>query len=217
MRPLKSPIIHTHSHAHHFISWLESSQVPRERRNIASAVKPTDLSATATRDSSSNLELLENHLQVLRSMPVNLSMNSSTTTANNTTPSGSAEHLGSKCGSMGSASAEVRGGVCSSGGWDGGVGMAPLALVKSESQMSNTELLKSCCGGSYKADPSELIRMDYNQQSRCDLSYLAHLKEDERSPPDSTYDDSCCDDKEVPVPHLYTLYFIYVELLLKCW
>ncbi|CAL8235573.1 unnamed protein product [Boreogadus saida] len=171
-------------------------KVPRERRNITSAVKPTDLSATATRDSSSNLELLENHLQVLRSMPVNLSMNSSTTTANNTTPSGSAEHLGSKCGSMGSASAEVRGGVCSSGGWDGGVGMAPRALVKSESQMSNTELLKSCCGGSYKADPSELIRMDYNQQSRCDLSYLAHLKEDERSPPDSTYNDSCCDDKE---------------------
>uniref|UniRef100_A0A8C4ZI97 Grainyhead-like protein 2 homolog n=1 Tax=Gadus morhua TaxID=8049 RepID=A0A8C4ZI97_GADMO len=151
-------------------------KVPRERRNIASAVKPTDLSATATRDSSSNLELLENHLQVLRSMPVNLSMNS-----------------------------KVRGGVCSSGGWDGGVGMAPLALVKSESQMSNTELLKSCCGGSYKADPSELIRMDYNQQSRCDLSYLAHLKEDERSPPDSTYDDSCCDDKEVtPISHSFS-------------
>ncbi|CAL8247919.1 unnamed protein product [Lota lota] len=160
-------------------------KVPRERRNIASAVKPTDLSATATSDNSSNLE---NHLQVLRSMPVNLSMNSSTT--NNAT-SGSAEQLGSKCGSMGSTSAEVRGGVCSSGGWGGGVGMAPLALVKSESQMSNTELLKSCCGGSYKAEPSELNRMDYSQQISCDLSYLAHLKEDERSPPDSTYDDSC--------------------------
>ena len=186
---------------------MESSQVPRERRNIASAVRPTDLSATATSDNSSNLELLENHLQVLRSMPVNLSMNSSTTANNNnnnnnnTTTSGSAEQPDSKCSSMGSASVEVRGGVCSGGGWGGGVGMAPLALVKSESQMSNTELLKSCCGGSYKADPSELIRMDYGQP-RCDLSYLAHLKEDERSPPDSTYDDSCCEDKEVPALNL---------------
>ncbi|KAJ3598180.1 hypothetical protein NHX12_001692 [Muraenolepis orangiensis] len=142
-------------------------------RNISRIVKPTDLSATATHDPSANLEMLENHLQVLRSMP-----------------------LGSKCGPMGASSGEVRGGVCGAGGWGGDVGLAPLALVKSESQMSNTELLKSCCGGSYRAEPSELIRMDYSQQSRCDLNYLAHLKEDDRGTPDSTYHDSCCVDKE---------------------
>ncbi|CAL8286923.1 unnamed protein product [Merluccius merluccius] len=139
-------------------------KVPRERKNISSAAKPTDLSATAPSDTAANLDMLESHLQVLRSMPVNLSMNSSSANAA-AAAAGPAELLASKSGDV---------------------------------RMSNTELLKSCCGGSYRADPvSDPTRMDYSQQSRCDhLSYLAHLKEDERSSPDSTYNDACCEEKE---------------------
>jgi len=188
-----------------FLRGLSSPQVPRYRRSFGSAVKPTDLSsASAAGDGSAHLETLENHLQVLRSMPVNLSMNSGSASHHghninhNMSAAGSTEQLGSKCASVGS----------SLGGWGGvgvGVGMASLALVKSESQMSNTELLKSCCGGSYRGEPGDLL--DY-QQSRCDLKYLAQLKEDERSSPDSTYDE----DKEVPALPLHILFILYYTL-----
>ncbi|XP_039661221.1 grainyhead-like protein 2 homolog isoform X2 [Perca fluviatilis] len=81
-------------------------KVPRERRRASSDVKPTDPSAMGP-DTCGSLEILDHHLHALRSMPVNLSLNNTTT-----------EHQGSKYG-----------------GGKGGGGAAP-AVVKTEGQMS---------------------------------------------------------------------------------
>ncbi|XP_029927827.1 grainyhead-like protein 2 homolog isoform X2 [Myripristis murdjan] len=114
-------------------------KVPREKRLVPSSIKPTDLPAAGT-DNCGNLEVLGNHLQVLGSMPVNLSLNNIA----------AAEHQGSKYGAAGAAG-EVR--------------------------------------GSDSAEPQEQIRMVYDQ-SRYTMSLPGYLKDDQRSSPDSTYEDA---------------------------
>ncbi|KAM4633143.1 grainyhead-like protein 2 homolog isoform 2-T2 [Polymixia lowei] len=150
-------------------------KVPREKRFVPNAIKPTDLSNPGT-DSSGNLEILDSRLQALRSMPVNLCLNSTTAT----------EHQGPKYGAVG-PTGEVRGGL----GGGGSGGLTALALVKTEGQT----FIKSCSGGSYRAEPRDQIRMVY-EQSRYDLPLPGYLKDDQRSTSDSTYDDSYCGDEE---------------------
>ncbi|XP_035527476.1 grainyhead-like protein 2 homolog isoform X2 [Morone saxatilis] len=143
-------------------------KVPKERRRSSSGVKPTDPSANAP-DNCGSLEMLDHHLQALRSMPVNLSLNNSTAT----------EHQGSKYGAT-CLAGDTRGG-------DGkGGGGAALALVKTESQ---TSMGVSCSGGSYQEEPREQMRMVY-EQSHYDLQLAGYLKDEQRSTPDSTYEDT---------------------------
>lgn len=143
-------------------------KVPRERRRTSSDVKPTDPAALGS-NNCGNLEVLDHHLQALRSMPVNLSLNSSTTS----------EHQGSRYGTM-NLPGDNRGG-------DGtGGGTAPLALVKTEGQ---TSMAVPCSGGLYQEQPREQIRMVY-EQSCYDLSIAGYLKDEERSTPDSTNEDA---------------------------
>uniref|UniRef100_A0A3P8SA33 Grh/CP2 DB domain-containing protein n=1 Tax=Amphiprion percula TaxID=161767 RepID=A0A3P8SA33_AMPPE len=139
-----------------------------KRRRTSSDVKPTD-PATLGSNNCGNLEVLDHHLQALRSMPVNLSLNSTTTH----------EHQGSRYGAM-NLTGDNRGGDSKGGG------SAPLALVKTEGQ---TSIAVPCSGGLYQEQPREQIRMVY-EQSSYDLSIASYLKEEERSTPDSTKEDA---------------------------
>uniref|UniRef100_H3D708 Grainyhead like transcription factor 2 n=1 Tax=Tetraodon nigroviridis TaxID=99883 RepID=H3D708_TETNG len=137
-------------------------KVPRERRQASSGVKPAEVSAAGP-GSCTSLEMLDHHLQALRSMPVNLSLNNST----------SAEHQASKYGSP-----------CPTGHSRGadGKGGGGVPLVKVESGMS---VGVACSGGAYQEERREPIRMAY-EQSHCDFPLAGFLKNEERSPPDST-------------------------------
>ncbi|XP_040900972.1 grainyhead-like protein 2 homolog isoform X2 [Toxotes jaculatrix] len=142
-------------------------KVPRERRRAPSGVRPTDPSALGPSNCGS-LEILDHHLQAHRCKPVNLSLNNSST----------AEHQGSKYGAT-SLPGDSRGGH---GKGEGGVA---LALVKTEGQAS---MGVSSPGGSYLEEPRDQIRMAYGQ-SCYDLS-LGYLKDEQRSTPDSTCEDT---------------------------
>lgn len=109
--------------------------------------------------------MLDHHLQALRSMPVNLSLNSSS----------SAEHQASKYGSP-----------CPTGPSRGadGKGGGGVPLVKTESEMS---VGVACSGGAYQDVQQEPVRMAY-EQSHCDFPLTGFLKSERRSPPDSTND-----------------------------
>ncbi|XP_029134013.2 grainyhead-like protein 2 homolog isoform X2 [Labrus bergylta] len=139
-------------------------KVPREMRRAHSSGKPTEPSAIGP-DNCGSLEILDHHLQALRSMPVNLSLNNSTAT----------EHQGSRYEA-----------TCLAGdareGDDKGGGAAALALVKSEGYAS-------CPGGSYREVPSEQLRMVYEQR-HYDLPLAGYLKDEQRSTPESLYDDA---------------------------
>lgn len=143
-------------------------KVPRDKRCVSSSVKPTDSSAIGP-DNCRSLEMLDHHLQVLGSMPVNLSLNNSTT----------AEHHGSKYGAT-CIAGDTRGGEGKGGG-----GTA-LALVKTEGQ---TSMGVSCSVSAYQEEPREQIRMAY-EQSPYDLPLGGYLKDEQRSTPDSTYEDA---------------------------
>ncbi|XP_041843608.1 grainyhead-like protein 2 homolog isoform X2 [Melanotaenia boesemani] len=137
-------------------------KVPKERRCTFSGVKSTD---PTTLISSSYMADL--HCQAVGSMPVNLSLNNSTTS----------ELKSSKHGAA-SLSGDTRGGDCKGGG------SAPLALVKAENQMS---MLVSCSAASYQEEHREQPRMR-NEQSCHDLPLTPYPKDDQSSTPDSTYD-----------------------------
>ncbi|XP_053183613.1 grainyhead-like protein 2 homolog [Scomber japonicus] len=107
-------------------------KVPKEKRCVPSGVKITDPSALGP-DNCRSLEMLDHHLHTLRSMPVNLSLNNSSTT----------EHQGSR------SRGESKGGA-----------PAALALVKTE---GHTSMPLSCSGGSHRQDSREQIRMVYEQ------------------------------------------------------
>nr|XP_019947021.1 PREDICTED: grainyhead-like protein 2 homolog isoform X1 [Paralichthys olivaceus] len=139
-------------------------KVPRERKLAASCVKPTDPSALGP-NSCGNLEILDQHLQALRCMPVNLSLNNSTTI----------QHQGSKYGATG-LTGGTRGG---DGKSEGGVS---FALVKTEGQ-------KPMRVSSYPAETEEHREMVY-KQSCYDLSLSGYLKDERRSTPDSTYEEA---------------------------
>ncbi|XP_068592420.1 grainyhead-like protein 2 homolog isoform X3 [Cebidichthys violaceus] len=137
-------------------------KVPRDRRCASSGVKPTEPPPIGPENCGS-LEVLDYHLQALRSMPVNLSLNNNT----------AAEHQGSRYGAA-CLAGDPRGG-------DGkGGGGAALALVKTEGQMS---------GGSYREEPREEMRMAY-EQSHYDLFHAGCLKDEHRGTPDSTNEDA---------------------------
>ncbi|KAK5892973.1 hypothetical protein CesoFtcFv8_013313 [Champsocephalus esox] len=135
-------------------------KVHRERREGPSGVKPTDPSADGP-DEGGSLEMLDPHVQALRSMPVNLSLNNSNT----------AEHQGSRFG-------ETRGG--------NGKGGSALPLVKTE---GHTSMGVPCFGGSYREEPGEQTRMLY-EQSHYYLSRAGFLKNEQRSNPDNIYEDA---------------------------
>uniref|UniRef100_H2TZV2 Grh/CP2 DB domain-containing protein n=1 Tax=Takifugu rubripes TaxID=31033 RepID=H2TZV2_TAKRU len=135
-------------------------KVPRERRQVSSGVKPTAVSASGP-DSCGGPEMLDHHLQALRSMPVNLSLNSS-----------NAEHQGSKYSSP-YPTGQSRGGDGKGGGG--------LPLVKTESAMS---VGVACSGAAFQEEP---IRIVYGQS---DFPLAGFLKNEQRSAPDSTNDSS---------------------------
>lgn len=113
--------------------------------------------------------MLDPSFPVLKSFPVNLSLNNSA----------AAEHPSSKQGAVGLAGGPRRG--VGKGG-----GSAPLALVKSEGQ---TSVAVSCSGASYQEEPKGHLRMIY-EQSRYDVGLSGYLKDEQSSTPDSTYEGS---------------------------
>ncbi|XP_012727992.2 grainyhead-like protein 2 homolog [Fundulus heteroclitus] len=142
-------------------------KVPRERKRSSSGVASSDPSA-AVPNPYGGQDALDHRCHVPRSMPVNLSVNSSTT-----------EHPGSKRGAA-SVASDSRGG-------DGaGRGGAPLALVKTEGPASMPAL---CSGGSHLEEPREQLRMLY-EQNCYDLSLSGYRKDEQGSTPDSTYEDA---------------------------
>lgn len=142
-------------------------QAPRERRSASSGVKPTDLSTVSSSDYGS-LEILDHHLQALRSMPVNLSLSDNST----------AQHPGSKHRAT-HAAEDPREGDGNSGG--------AVALVKTEGQKSKT---MSCSGGSYIEEPSaDQIKAAY-EQSCYNRSLVGYLKTEQRRAPDGVHEDA---------------------------
>lgn len=133
---------------------------------MSSGVKPTDPSAIGP-DNYGSLEMLDHNLQALRSMPVNLSLNSSTT----------AQHQGSKYGAT-CLVGDSRGGDGKGGG--------EASLVKKEGQ---TSVGVSCSGGACQVEPREQLRMVY-EQSHYDFPLAGFLKDEQRSTPDSTNEDA---------------------------
>lgn len=145
-------------------------QVPRERRRISSGVKPTEVASAAGPANCGSLEMLDHHLQALRSMPVNLSLNSSA----------AAEHQGSKYGAS-CLAADTRGGEGKGGG-----GAAALARVKTEGHQS---MGVSCSVGAYQEEPREHMRMVFEEGSY-GLPLAEYLKDEQRRSPDSSQEDS---------------------------
>ncbi|XP_070691263.1 grainyhead-like protein 2 homolog isoform X2 [Pempheris klunzingeri] len=143
-------------------------KVPRERRYASSGVKPTDSSDIGS-DNYGSLGILHHHLEALRSMPVNLSLNNSTTTD----PQGS--KYGAAC-----LTGDTRGGD------DKGGGGEALPLVKTEGQAS---MGVSCSERSCQEEPRVQMRMLY-EQNQYDFPPTVYLKDEQRSTPDSTYEDA---------------------------
>ncbi|XP_072251028.1 grainyhead-like protein 2 homolog isoform X2 [Leuresthes tenuis] len=142
-------------------------KVPRERKCSPSGIKTTDTSAV-TSNSYGSLEMADPHCQALRSMPVNLSLNNSTTT----------ELHSSKHGSTGLTGENRREDTKDRGS-------GPLSLVKAE---GHTSMPVSCSGGSYEQEHRGQL-MGY-EQNCYDLSLTGYLKDEQSSTPDSTYEDS---------------------------
>ncbi|KAL6108701.1 grhl2 [Pungitius sinensis] len=139
-------------------------KIPRERRCVASGVKPTEPPPLG-QENCGSLEVLDCHLQALRSMPVNLSLNNHA----------AAGHQGSKYGAAFLAG-ETRGGEGKGGGGN--------ALVKTEGQVS---LGVSHSGEAYREEPRGEIRGAHGH-NHYDLSRAGFLKEEQRGTPDSTYE-----------------------------
>uniref|UniRef100_G3NHJ2 Grh/CP2 DB domain-containing protein n=1 Tax=Gasterosteus aculeatus aculeatus TaxID=481459 RepID=G3NHJ2_GASAC len=136
-------------------------KIPRERRCAVSGVKPTE-PPPGGQENCGSLEMLDCHLQALRSMPVNLSLNNPA----------AAGHQGSRQGAAFLAG-EARGGE----GKGGGV----AALVKTEGLASNS-------GETYREEPRAEVRRAYGH-NHYDLSRVGFLKEEQRGTPDSTYEE----------------------------
>uniref|UniRef100_G3NHJ9 Grainyhead like transcription factor 2 n=1 Tax=Gasterosteus aculeatus TaxID=69293 RepID=G3NHJ9_GASAC len=137
-------------------------KIPRERRCAVSGVKPTE-PPPGGQENCGSLEMLDCHLQALRSMPVNLSLNNPA----------AAGHQGSRQGAAFLAG-EARGGE----GKGGGV----AALVKTEGLASNS-------GETYREEPRAEVRRAYGH-NHYDLSRVGFLKEEQRGTPDSTYEEA---------------------------
>ncbi|XP_031606347.1 grainyhead-like protein 2 homolog [Oreochromis aureus] len=143
-------------------------KVPREKRYTPSGIKPTEPSAHG-HSNCGKLDMVGHQLQAMVSMPVNLSLNNSTTT----------EHQqGYKYGAE-SHAGDSRGGD-GKGGENG-----PLALIKTESQ---APMPLSFSGGTCQKEPRDQIRRLY-EQSCYDMSLTGYLREEQRSSPDSTYEE----------------------------
>lgn len=139
-------------------------QVPRERRRVCSSVKAADTAEDGA-DDGRTLETLDEQLQTLRSMPVNLSLNSSSSTA---------EHQTSQYAASCHA-ANTREVKCNVG----------LPAVKVEDQ---SHMRVPCSAEIDLEESREHSRMVY-EQSRYDLPLAGFLKEEFRSTPDSTNED----------------------------
>lgn len=143
------------------LSW--SFQVPREKRYTPSAIKPTEPSAHG-HSNCRKLDMVGHQLQAMVSLPVNLSLNNSTTT----------EHQqGHKYGPESHAGDSREDGK---GGENG-----PLALVKTESQ---APMPLSFSGGTCQKEPRDQIRRLYEQSY--DMSLTGYLKDEQRSSLDGT-------------------------------
>lgn len=147
-------------------------QVPREKRRVCSGVKASDPPVSGVHDSGS-LEALDGPLQALRSMPVNLSLNNSSTTA-------LSEHQASKYAAS-CLTGHTRDVKCNVG----------LSAVKVEDQ---SHVRVPCSGEIYQDDSREHSRMIF-EQSHYDLPLSGFLKEERRSAPHSTNEDDA--DREV--------------------
>ncbi|XP_026228442.1 grainyhead-like protein 2 homolog [Anabas testudineus] len=149
-------------------------KAPRDRRRASSLGKHTDLSAVGSSNYGS-LEILDHHLQALRSMPVNLSLNNTT----------AAQRQGSKYGAT-NVPEDIREGDGKAGAGAGGGGGGAVALVKTEGQTP----MAASCSGSYVEEPSrDQTKMPY-EQSCYDLSLSRYLKNEQRGTPDSVQEDA---------------------------
>lgn len=140
-------------------------QVPRERRRVCSSVKAVECAEAGVNDGGT-LETLDEQLQTLRSMPVNLSLNSSS--------SNTAEHQTSQYAASCFAG-HTRDVKCNAG----------LSAVKVEDQ-SRTRV--PCFGEIDREESRDHARMVY-EQSHYDLPLAGYLKEERGSTPDSANED----------------------------
>lgn len=156
--------------------------------------------------------MVGHQLQAMVSLPVNLSLNNSTTT----------EHQqGYKYG------AESHAGDSREGDGKGGEN-GPLALVKTESQ---APMPLSFSGGTCQKEPRDQIRRLY-EQSCYDMSLTGYLKDEQRSSLDSTYEEpvekevrpnlnrivGCCytsfvDTDKYPFSLLLLLFIIFIIII----
>ncbi|KAM9851528.1 grainyhead-like protein 2 homolog isoform 2-T2 [Aulostomus maculatus] len=139
-------------------------KVPKEKRCVSSNVKPREHSALWP-DDCRGLNRLH-HLQALKSVPVNLSLNSSAITEHESLKY-RAQHL----------TGDIRGGE--------GKGGAALTLVKREGHIST---VFSCSGGSCPQELREQKGMIY-EPSCNGLDLAGYLKEEQRISPDSLNED----------------------------
>ncbi|KAF7226256.1 grainyhead-like protein 2 homolog isoform X1 [Nothobranchius furzeri] len=141
-------------------------KVPRERKRTGSGVAVVD-PPTSMPNNCRSQDLLYHSCQTLLSMPVNLSMNSSTAAELHSSKHRALSVAGDDQGEEGE-----------------GEGSLPLALVKSE-----TSTAVSCSGNSCQKESKDHIRMVY-EQSRYDMPLAGDQKDDQSSTPYSTYEDS---------------------------
>lgn len=134
-------------------------KVPRDMKCTSSGAKAPEPS-TIGPDHYGSLEILDQQLQALRSMPVNLSLNNSSTRGY---PDSKYEMSG-----------HIR-------DVDKGGGGATLALVKSEGH-------KSCSRESHREEPNEQMGVVY-ERSNYDFPIAAYPKDEQRSSPDSLYEE----------------------------
>ncbi|XP_011483182.1 grainyhead-like protein 2 homolog isoform X1 [Oryzias latipes] len=134
-------------------------KVPRETKRLSNGGNPSNLPAVVPANNHGSLEMVNPSCQTLRSMPVNLSLNSTGVDVHSSKPSAVNLSGDSRRGGGG-------------GGGDKSGSSAPLALVKSERQ---TSIPVSYSDGSFHSESKEQLRT-VPQRSRHDLPLAGFLK-----------------------------------------
>ncbi|CAJ1083425.1 grainyhead-like transcription factor 2b isoform X1 [Xyrichtys novacula] len=153
-------------------------KVPKEKRLIPAPKVPEmteeqekRTTLTSNPSSQSETETVDNRVQVLKSVPVNLSLNT--------------EHQETKRDQFsGSAAAAAAGTVATSG--DGG--SPAVALVKAEMY---APVFMTGAGLHYRVEGEEPARVIYEQSPYevTTVSHSSYVKEDQQSPPDSPFEE----------------------------
>lgn len=151
-------------------------KVPKEKRllpapKVAEMTEEQEKRSTSQSNTSSQseTETVDNRVQVLKSVPVNLSLNTEHQEAKR-------EHFSSSAGAPGP------------GTTSGDGGPAAVAVVKAEMY---APVFMTGAGLHYRVDGEESARVIYEQSPYevTTVSHSSYVKEDQQSPPDSPYEE----------------------------